>query len=198
MELTQAHGVIRSLSNGKDVRRNFISPLATVDTHSSHGVDGEPLVGIDSDTEETRVGVDQSLNIALLQVEQDRSIVEVGQAGHVLAAVILGRIDLSHEVLLVFLRLARTGSSHDLHLDFVTSRLLNKSLTELLFWMRNITGSLGIIRLLRNLLLQFSRDKEIRSWVRVIPTLQFNLSSRHGLDQKCSKRGVSPFKRVTY
>ena len=64
-------------------------------TDSPHGVDWEPLVGVDSNTEEARVGVDQSLNIALLQIEEDRRIIEIGQAGHVLTAVILGRIDLN-------------------------------------------------------------------------------------------------------
>ena len=61
---------------------------------SPHGVDGEPLVGVDSDTEEAGVGVDEPLDIALLQVEQHGGVIEVSQAGHVLTAVILGRIDL--------------------------------------------------------------------------------------------------------
>ena len=68
-------------------------------TDSPHGVDGEPLVGIDGNTEEAGVGVDQSLNIALLQIEEDRCVIEVGQAGHVLTAVILGRIDLNIGIL---------------------------------------------------------------------------------------------------
>ena len=63
-----------------------------MDTH--HGVDREPLVRVDSDTEEAGVGVDQPLDVALLQVEQHRCVIEVSQAGHVLAAVILRRIDL--------------------------------------------------------------------------------------------------------
>ena len=179
MELTQAHGVIRSLSNGKDVRRNFISPLATVDTHSSHGVDGEPLVGIDSDTEETRVGVDQSLNIALLQVKQDRSIVEVGQVGHVLTAVVLGRVDLGDQFLLEGLSLSSPGLLEDLDHDLVAIGLLDDTLAELLLGVRNIARSLGIVGLLSNLLLDLVTDEQIWCWIRIISSLQLNLRSWH-------------------
>ena len=55
--LTQAHGMIGSLSNGKDMRWHLIPPLASVQSNSSHGVDGEPLVGVHSNTEEPRVGL---------------------------------------------------------------------------------------------------------------------------------------------
>ena len=92
--LTHTHGVVRALSKGEDVRRHFIPPLGTVDSNSSHGVDWEPLVRVYCDAEEARVGVYEPLNITLLQVEQDRSIIEVSQVGHVLATVILGRIHL--------------------------------------------------------------------------------------------------------
>ena len=71
-------------------------------TDSPHGVDWEPLVGVDSNTEEAGVGVDQPLDIALLQIEQDRRVIEICQAGHVLAAVILGRIDLNVGILKLF------------------------------------------------------------------------------------------------
>ena len=91
--------MVGALSNGKDMRRHLIPPLGTVDTDSPHGVDGEPLVGVDSDTEEAGVGVDQPLDIALLQVEQHGGVIEVGQAGHVLATVILRRIDLNHFIM---------------------------------------------------------------------------------------------------
>ena len=69
--LTKTHAMVRTLSNSENMRRNFISPLSSVNTNCSHGVDGESLVRVDSNTEETGVSVDQSLNIAHLQVEQD-------------------------------------------------------------------------------------------------------------------------------
>ena len=86
--------MIGTLSNGKDMRRDFITPLSTVDTDCPHGVNGEPLVWVYSNTEETRVCVDQPFNITHLQVEQDRGIVEISQVGHVFAKVIFGRIHL--------------------------------------------------------------------------------------------------------
>ena len=94
MKLTETHGVVGSLSNGKDMRRNLIPPLGTVHSNRSHGVDRKPLVRVDCNAEKSGVGVNQSLNIALLQVEQDGSIVEIGQVRHVLATVVLGRVDL--------------------------------------------------------------------------------------------------------
>ena len=69
--LTKAHAVVGTLSNSKDMRRDFISPLSSVNTDCSHGVNGKSLVWVDSNTEEPRVSVDQPLNIAHLQVEQD-------------------------------------------------------------------------------------------------------------------------------
>ena len=86
--------MIGALSNGKDVRRHLIPPLSAVNSNCSHGVNWEPLVGVDSDTEKARIGVDQPLNIALLQVEQDRSVIKISQVGHVFTTVILGRIHL--------------------------------------------------------------------------------------------------------
>ena len=71
LTLTKTHAVVGTLSNSKNMRRDFISPLGSVNTNCSHGVDGKSLVWVDSNTEEPRVSVDQPLNIAHLQVEQD-------------------------------------------------------------------------------------------------------------------------------
>ena len=98
--------MIGTLSNGKDMGRHLIPPFGTVDTDSPHGVDGEPLVWVDGDTEEARVGVDQSLHVSHLQVEQHRGVIEVSQVGHVLTAVELRGVHLAHLVLLVHLLLA--------------------------------------------------------------------------------------------
>ena len=76
------------------MRRHFIPPLGTIDSNSFHGVDWEPLVRVYCNAEEARVGIYEPLNITLLQVEQDRSIIEVSQVGHVLATVILWGIRL--------------------------------------------------------------------------------------------------------
>ena len=78
----------------------FISPLANVDLHGPLGVDGEPLVGIDGNAEEARVGVDELILVPNHRVPQDASVIEVGQTRHVIAAVKLGGVDLTNLVLL--------------------------------------------------------------------------------------------------
>ena len=90
--------------------------------------DGEPLVRVDGNTEKAGVGVDELLHIALLEVEEDGGLVEVSQVGHVLAAVVLGRVDLPNHVLLELPDLALVGAHHQLHLHLVPVRLLNHSL----------------------------------------------------------------------
>ena len=97
--------MVGALSDGEDVGWNLIPPLTTVDADSPHGVDGEPLVGVDGDTEETGVGVDESLDVALLEIKEDGGVIEISQVGHILATVVLGGVDLGDEVLLVLLSL---------------------------------------------------------------------------------------------
>ena len=92
--LTETHGPVGTLSDGEDMRGDLVPPLATVETHRPHGVDGEPLVGVHGDTEETGVGVDEPLNVPLLQIEEDRGVIEIGEVRHVLTAVVLGRVHL--------------------------------------------------------------------------------------------------------
>ena len=87
--------MVGTLSDSEDVRRHFVPPLTTVETHGPHGVDGEPLVGVDSDTEETGVGVDELFNVPLLQIEEDGGVIQIGEVRHVLTAVVLGRVHLA-------------------------------------------------------------------------------------------------------
>ena len=145
-----------------------------------HGVDGEPLVRVDGDTEESRVGVDQPLDVPLVQVEQDGRIVEVGQVGHVLATVILGGVDLGDQLLLVLLGLSGRGSLDDLHLHLVAIGLFDHSLGELLLGVGNIGRPLGVISLGSDPLLNLLGDKEERGRIGVIPLVQDDLRSGHG------------------
>ena len=55
-------------------------------------VDGQPLVGVDGDTEKTGVGVDQEDLVARAQVVNDRSLRQVSHVGHVLKQLVLWRI----------------------------------------------------------------------------------------------------------
>ena len=192
----EAHGVVRALSDGKDVWGNLIPPLASVHANcplknvdhwsimpraftTHHGVDGEPLVRVDGDTEEAGVGVDQPLDVPLVQVEQDGRIVEVGQVGHVLATVILGGVDLGDQLLLVLLGLSGSGTLDDLHLHLVAVGLFNQPFGELLLWVGNIGRPLGVISLGSDPLLDLLGDKEERGRIRVIPLVQDDLGSGH-------------------
>lgn len=51
------HVMVSVVSNREDMRWHFISSLALVAINDSLGVDWESLVGVDSDTEESRVGL---------------------------------------------------------------------------------------------------------------------------------------------
>ena len=108
------------------------------------------LVRVDSDTEEARVGVDKLVDISDPQVPQDGGIIEVGQVGHVNAAVELGRVDLSDLVLLPDLLLTLAG-----HRDLLPLRGLDHSLIEAPGgFVRDPAGLLGVVRLVLQLLLQ--------------------------------------------
>ena len=70
MTLTQ-HVVVGVIRDGVDVRRHLSLTLVLVAHDDVVVVDGKPLVGVDGDTEETGVGVDQEKLVARLQVVND-------------------------------------------------------------------------------------------------------------------------------
>merc|ERR1712012_917888 len=99
------HALVSSLSNGEDVGPALIPPLANVQLHGAEGVDGESLVGVDGDTEETRVGVDELVLVSDNRVPQDTSITKIGEVSHVLSTVILRRVHLVKNLFLEHLHL---------------------------------------------------------------------------------------------
>ena len=72
------------------------------------------LVRIYSDTEKTRVGVDQLVDVSHFQVPEHRSVIQVGQVGHVFATVKLGRVHLSNLILLEHLLITTLDGDGDL------------------------------------------------------------------------------------
>ena len=76
--------LVGALSNTEDVGWALGTPLADVDLHGTLGVNGEPLVGVDGNTEEARVGVDELILVPNDGVPQDTSVIQVGQARHVI------------------------------------------------------------------------------------------------------------------
>merc|ERR1719430_2020275 len=87
------HVPVGSLSNGPEMGGALVPPLAEVDLAHPVGVEGVPLVGVDNNHEQTRVGVDELGLVASLQVPEHGGVVEVGQVDHVLALLKLGRVD---------------------------------------------------------------------------------------------------------
>ena len=86
--------------------RALITPFSGVQLHGTEGVDGEPLVGVDSDTEETGVGVDELVDITDLGVPENTGISKEGQVSHVISTVELSGVDLADKVLLEHLHLS--------------------------------------------------------------------------------------------
>ena len=68
------HIVVGVVRDGVDVGRHLSLTLVLVAHDDVVVVDGKPLVGVDGDTEETRVGVDQEELVARLQVVDNRCL----------------------------------------------------------------------------------------------------------------------------
>merc|ERR1719270_3207838 len=94
--LVGQHVPVGSLSNGPEMGWDLITSLAKINLADSVGVQRIPLVRVDNNNEETRVGVDHLGLVTSLQVPEDRSIIEEGQVDHVLALLKLGWIDLAN------------------------------------------------------------------------------------------------------
>ena len=89
----EQHVTVGSLRDGPQMRWDFIPPLAQVQLDHSWGVDGEPLVRVDDNAEEARVGVDKLGLVPGFQVVEDGGVIEEGQVGHVVTLLKLGRVD---------------------------------------------------------------------------------------------------------
>ena len=76
------HVVVGIIGNGEDMWGHFRLSLALVATNDMVVVHWKPFVGIDSDTKETGIGVDQEANVTLGQVVDDGGlelIIKVGK-----------------------------------------------------------------------------------------------------------------------
>merc|ERR1711970_435725 len=73
------HALVGALGDGKDVWPALVPPLADVELHGAEGVDGITLVGVDGDTEEAGVGVDQLVLVPDHGVPEDASVTEEGE-----------------------------------------------------------------------------------------------------------------------
>merc|ERR1711970_822004 len=82
------------------MRPALITPLANIQLHGAEGVDGETLVRVDCNTEETRVGVDELVLVPDNRVPQDASITKIGEVSHVLGTIVVAWVHLADLVLL--------------------------------------------------------------------------------------------------
>ena len=80
--------------------RAFIPALSLVDLHCALCIDRKPLVRINGNAKEPRVGVDQLVLVSHHRIPEYTGIIEVGQACHVVTAVKLGWVDLTYLVFL--------------------------------------------------------------------------------------------------
>ena len=92
--------LISPFCDGEDVWPTLIPPFADVQLHGAESVDGEPLVWVDGNTEQARVGVDQLVLVPHNRVPKNTGIPKVGKVSHVCCAVIDRWVHLTHLVLL--------------------------------------------------------------------------------------------------
>merc|ERR1719193_200291 len=81
-----------SVSDGVQVGRGFVSPFVAVEGSHDGSVHHQPLVGVDTDTEQAGVGVDLENLVTGSQIVEDAGLVQDGQVGHVLLLLELGRV----------------------------------------------------------------------------------------------------------
>lgn len=86
------HVIVGIICHRIYVGRGLRAALSLVSSYHRGGVDREPFVGVDGDTEEARVCVDHPASITLAQVVQYGCLVEVRHHGHVLQQVEAGRV----------------------------------------------------------------------------------------------------------
>ena len=135
--------------------RHFSLALVLVAHNDVVIVDGQPFVGVDGDTEETRVGVDQEDLVTGAQVVDDRSLRQVSHVGHVLEQLVLWRV-----LGLDIVRLEELDFSIDQAFDFdlavlLLASLLTLSVTSLGVW--NPTGGTAFKGSVSKIIVNFSK-----------------------------------------
>ena len=66
--------MIAAFGDSKDVRRNLITALVSVDGDGALGVDGETFVRVDHHSEQTRVGLEQDIYTVTISRTKDHVI----------------------------------------------------------------------------------------------------------------------------
>jgi hypothetical protein len=93
------------------MRRRLVPPLVPVEVPHDVSVHHQPFVGVDTDAEETRVGVDLEDLVTGSQTVENAGFVQDGQVGHVFLLFELGRVCIKNLVLGERHRLTRKDES---------------------------------------------------------------------------------------
>ena len=119
--------------------------------------------------------IDQFGLVARSQVVKDRCFVEIGQVGHILAFLKLGRVDLLDLLPLEDLLLVANG-----HLDLAPVLRLQHSLHKAALTIGNPVGLLGIVGLGHVLSLHLEGEEEVGSGIWILSIVRsFLLIARH-------------------
>ena len=119
--------------------------------------------------------VDQLGLVSRPEVMEDRGLVEIGEVGHVLTLLKLGRVDLLDLISLEHLLVVSNGD-----LDLASILRLQHTLDKATFSVRNPKGLLCIISLGHVLPLHLEGEEEVWSWIRILSIISsLLLISRH-------------------
>mmetsp|Transcript_21248 Transcript_21248/g.82449 ORF Transcript_21248/g.82449 Transcript_21248/m.82449 type:complete len:356 (-) Transcript_21248:194-1261(-) len=84
VQLVLDHSIVGGLGDGEDMGRDLAEAGALVRAHMLARVDGQALIGVDGHENSARVGVDEVLNVAVLEVLQNTVQCHVLHKSHVL------------------------------------------------------------------------------------------------------------------
>merc|ERR1711962_921938 len=129
------HSLISSIRNSVQVGWHFSTLATLISIDNIWSIYWQHLVGIDGNTEETRVGIDQEFNVSRSQNIQDRTFVKIGQVGHIFTLVILWRILFLNIIDLDFSHITSIESLHNSHAAFFSTVPFTWSVTGIwIFW----------------------------------------------------------------
>merc|ERR1712142_343336 len=132
------HSLVSSIGNGVQVGWHFSTLAALVGVDDVWGVYWQHFVGIDSDTEKTRVGIDQEFDVSGSQNIQDGTFIKISQVSHIFTLVILWRILFLDIINLDFGHFFIIKSLHNGHTAFFSTVPLTWSVTGIwIFWCWN-------------------------------------------------------------
>merc|ERR1712142_169087 len=129
------HSLVSSIRDSVQVGWHFSTLAALVGVDDVWGVYWQHLVGVDSNTEKTRVGVDQEFNVSRSQNIQDGTFVKISQVSHIFTLVVLWRILFLDIIDLDFDHISSIETLHNSHITFLFTIPFTWGVTSVwIFW----------------------------------------------------------------